>query len=637
MGSRIALMIVFFSQLASAGASRVPVSKLLEQMIHRSTLAEPGGRPFYLKATITDKDDSKSEFNGTMEEYWLSPTKWRRVTKLREFSQTRIVNGDLIYEENNGDYFPVNDEMLANEIVDPLPKSAVDLMNQLGLMGAEPGSGQGQCMAEKYFNNSEGRETRVLLAYDCNTGLLIYLWSPTCCYGVMTDYRKFHNKLVAYATKDNPINIRVDTLKDLAAPDESLFAISQPTPPSKRIITENLTETEARTFLVNKTEIQWPQVSKKPPEKSMTVNIVIGRDGQVKEERTYSPVENAIEDAALTAIKKWTFRPQNVDGVPAQVSTSLTLPFPAEYEKVDANRPQVRPIFDRMRTTGDLRLDGALSFHMKASFHSEDGSAKGAYEETWVSPKKWRREVKLNDTSVVEVRTETAFYRTFPGKYAPRLADDVIDAASFNLPGDNGNDFHDADWNIVDAKLGNLPVLKLSSGYISPQGKPDALAMLYFVEDKTAFLRGRYHYLVTVFNDLQPFGEKIVARKLTIVGSSAGKIEIAIDTLEPVGNMSEAIFRMDGVKPLYTPEGEDERFTQPVAVYTVKPSVPGWHGRVTCALKIDEHGHVRDVDVKGTADESVIKPIRAALMNWEYEPAKINGHPSLGFAQVNVE
>jgi TonB family protein len=638
MRSRIPLMVVFLSQLASAAASRVPVNKLLDQMIHRSTLAEPGGKPFYLKATITDNDDAKSEFNGTVEEYWLSPTKWRRAIKLRDFSQTRIVNGDLIYEENNGDHFPANDEMLANEIVDPLPKSAVDLMNQLGLMGAEPGSGRGQCMAEKYFNNSEGRETRVLLAYDCDTGLLIYLWSPTCCYGVMTDYRKFHNKMVAYATKDDPINIRVDTLKDLDSADESLFAISQPTPASKRIVTENLSETEARTFLIGKTEVQWPQVSKNPPEKSMTVKIVIGRDGRVKEARTYSPVENAIEDAALKAVEKWTFQPQNVDGVPAQISTSLTLPFPADYQKVDASQPQVRSMFDRMRTTGDLRVDGAPGFHMKASFHSEGGAAKGTYEELWVSPKKWRREVRLDDTTVVEVRTETAFYRTFPGKYAPRLADDVAEAISFNLPGDNGSDLHDADWNVTDTKLANLPVLRLSTGYISPQGKPDALAQLYFVEDKTAFLRGRYHYsAVTIFNDLEPFGAKTVARKLAIVGTASGNVQITIDLLEPMANVSEEIFTLAGVKPVYTSEAEDERFTQPVAVYTVKPSVPGWHGRVNCAVKIDEHGHVRDVDVKGTADESVIKPIRAALMNWEYEPATINGHPSLGFVQVNVE
>ncbi len=170
-----------------------------------------------------------------------------------------------------------------------------------------------------------------------------------------------------------------------------------------------------------------------------------------------------------------------------------------------------------------------------------------------------------------------------------------------------------------------------------PAGKQDPLAKLYFAEDKTALLRGRYHYsAVTVFNDLQPFGEKTVARKLTIIGST-GKTEIAIDTLEPAPNVSDEIFTLPGVKPVYTSEAEDQRFTQPVAVYTVKPSIPGWHGRVTCALKVDEHGHVRDVDVKGTVDEFVIKPIQTALMSWNYETATISGHPSLGFVQVQVE
>ena len=136
---------------------------------------------------------------------------------------------------------------------------------------------------------------------------------------------------------------------------------------------------------------------------------------------------------------------------------------------------------------------------------------------------------------------------------------------------------------------------------------------------------------------MQPFADKNVARKLTIVGSSAGKIEIAIDTLEPAAKVSEEIFALPGVKPVYTSDAEDQRFTQPVAVYTARPSIPSWHGQVTCAVKIDEHGHVRDVDVKGTADEAVIKPIRTALMSWEYEPATINGHPSLGFVQVNVQ
>jgi len=382
--------LIFFLllQLCLASANRIPVSKLVEQMIHRSTLAEPGGKPFYLKATITDRDDPKSEFNGTVEEYWLSPTKWRRVIKLRDFSQTRIINGGLVYEENTGDYFPVTDELLAQEIVDPLPKSAVDLMNKLELMGAEPGSGVGQCMAEKYYNDADGRETRVLLAYDCKTGLLFYLWSPTCCYGVMTDYRKFHNKIVAYATKDDPINIRIETLRDLDATDQALFTISQPTPPAKRITTKKVSDTEARRLIVDKAAIPWPSVNQRPKEKSMNVDIVVGRDGRVKEARTYSAVDNAIEDAVLSAVRKWTFQPQNVDGVPAQIETKLIIPFPDGFQDAAVAQPEVRPIFDRMRTASNLRLDGAPAFYMKASFHPEDGAAKGTYEETWLSPKK---------------------------------------------------------------------------------------------------------------------------------------------------------------------------------------------------------------------------------------------------------
>lgn len=639
MRSRLLLAFLALSPLTAAGANKIPVGRLLDQMIHRSTLAEPGGRAFYLKATISDSKNDKSEFNGTVEEYWLSPTKWRRVIKLRDFSQTRIVNGDMIFEDNHGDYFPLYDELLANEIVDPLPKEAVDLLNKLELVATEPGSGEGQCMAEKYFNDADGHETRVLLAYNCKTGLLIYLWSPSCCYGVMTDYRKFHNKLVAFATKDNPINIRIDTLRDLDAPDESLFAVAQPTPPAGRIAsTRRVSEAEARRFIVEKTDVQWPAVNKRPDNKSMDVEIVIGRDGRVKEAWSYAQVDDAIKTAAISAVRQWTFSPQNVNGVPAQVTTKLTIPFSLDLQNAPAPGPDVVAIFDRMRAAGNLRLDGRPGFHMKASFHAEDGSANGTYEETWVSPTKWRREVKLNSSTIVEVRTPDEFYRVFPDKYAPRLADDVIESLSFALPGDNGSDYHPPDWSVINSSLGNLPLLRLSRGYINPQGKPDAETVLYFIDEKTAFIRGRSHYSnMTLFNDLQPFGDKTVARKLTMWGSDVKKLEITVDTLEPITDASEALFHLPGVKPLFTVAEEDRRFTQPRAIYKVRPSIPGWHGKVTCTLLIDEHGHVRDVDVRGTTDESVIQPIRKAPMTWEFEPATMNGKPSLGGFQVNVE
>jgi hypothetical protein len=162
MRCRIPLFFLLLSQFAVA-TNKIPIGKLLERMIHRSTLVEPGSKPFYMKATISESANDKSEFNGSVEEYWMSPTKWRREIKLRDFSQIRIVNGEMVYEENKGDYFPVHDEMLAKEIVDPLPQTAVDLLNKLNMTATEPGSGQGQCMAEQYFNDADGVQRRALL------------------------------------------------------------------------------------------------------------------------------------------------------------------------------------------------------------------------------------------------------------------------------------------------------------------------------------------------------------------------------------------------------------------------------------------------------------------------------------------
>jgi hypothetical protein len=82
MRSRISRVLLLLLSLAAAGANRIPVlGKLLDEMIHRSRLVEPGSKPFYLKATISDRGDAKSEFDGTIDEYWLSPTKWRRVVR----------------------------------------------------------------------------------------------------------------------------------------------------------------------------------------------------------------------------------------------------------------------------------------------------------------------------------------------------------------------------------------------------------------------------------------------------------------------------------------------------------------------------------------------------------------------------
>ena len=102
-----------------------------QSCFHRSSCRERGaaeqthaGRwrsfPFksaYHKRTATPKP----EYSAEVEEYWVSPDKWRRTVQSAGFSQTLIVNGDKVSEKLIGDYYPFWLHDLVTALFDPLP------------------------------------------------------------------------------------------------------------------------------------------------------------------------------------------------------------------------------------------------------------------------------------------------------------------------------------------------------------------------------------------------------------------------------------------------------------------------------------------------------------------------------------
>ena len=68
---------------------------------------------------------------------------------------------------------------------------------------------------------------------------------------------------------------------------------------------------------------EWPD-SLREQHFSVTVEIVIGKDGRVKNAHAVSGPQNAFKSAEATA-RKWTFRPYMVLDAPAEVSTKIML------------------------------------------------------------------------------------------------------------------------------------------------------------------------------------------------------------------------------------------------------------------------------------------------------------------------
>jgi hypothetical protein len=56
-----------------------------ERAIQQSKLTLPGSEAFKLKAAIAEAGHSTSDYRAEIEEYWISPSKWRRTIESPAF------------------------------------------------------------------------------------------------------------------------------------------------------------------------------------------------------------------------------------------------------------------------------------------------------------------------------------------------------------------------------------------------------------------------------------------------------------------------------------------------------------------------------------------------------------------------
>jgi hypothetical protein len=227
---------LFITALAFAADSKtISLSDAADHAVQQSQLALPGSAPFYLKATITETTNPDSSYKGTVEEYWVSPEKWRRTVTSPNFSQTLIHNGGRQFESETGDYYPLWLRNLVTAVFDPLPM--LPQLKQLNSEIARPlGNASSQSCARlqsKVGIAPAQNSVFLVFCFAGEKGLLESVVTPG--YTVtFKEYASFESKSVARQITSDPepgttIAANIDKLSELADPDEKLFAIDQPT------------------------------------------------------------------------------------------------------------------------------------------------------------------------------------------------------------------------------------------------------------------------------------------------------------------------------------------------------------------------------------------------------------------------
>ncbi len=333
---RIRSFIFAFIALASCAFAEekknVRLADVAQHAVEQSKLTQPGSAAFHLKIKIVETTNPKSDYQGEIEEYWISSDKWRREITSPEFSQTLIVDGGKTSEQNKGDYFPwwLND--LVTAALDPIPM--LEQLKRLNVLMLQP-SGSEQSTSCSRLETKVGtppaqNSAFLVFCFEGSKGLLNSIVTPGY-EADFKDYRSFQGKRVASRIVIDPepgttIEAKIAELTELGTIDDSIFAIEHATPPEERLRSIRVSEETLTAISASRPDILWPTVRSGKTTGVLSMYISVDRGGHVREAWPLNSDNAGLEDPAREQVKQWIFKPAT-DGSPVQVEAVVTLPF----------------------------------------------------------------------------------------------------------------------------------------------------------------------------------------------------------------------------------------------------------------------------------------------------------------------
>jgi hypothetical protein len=300
--------------------------QMAARAVQLSKLTLPGSKPFHLKAEIVETSDPASSYQAKIEEYWITPEKWRRTIESPTFSQTMVVNGDKLLEKDTGDYFPWWLDDLITAMFDPLPNVAMPKEVNPQANKIVPPQIAGLCTSVEIAGDHWS------LCFDPRRTLLTSAFNQGTGYDAeFKNFHEFGNKQVPRRIVRHPapgitIQGTVTQLDGLQEADEQMFVIDQSTPPQDRITRVRIDEETLRRLSLTSTAVDWPYVGG-PVTGGCAVYVSADRSGHIREVWPGGCDNTGLENPLRDQVMKWQLKPDTENGVPVQVESRLTFGF----------------------------------------------------------------------------------------------------------------------------------------------------------------------------------------------------------------------------------------------------------------------------------------------------------------------
>ena len=310
-------------------AQQSPLEQVVRVAAEKSSLALPGHAPFHLRASIADEKAGDPQWTASVEEWWQSPTEYKRVFHSAEFSQVLTVHGAKVEEHDDGAAFPELLRNLTSELTVTVPH--YDGLAALHQTVDTPDGKPGQIVAKWDIVGTDGTVSKAIkasVAVSRQTGLFTYGgdldWDVALHDFAEFDGEQIARRLTAQAGRGPTLTARVTLLEDLDATDRTQFQIARATSLKQQLRVVVVPEPQMRKLLVTSTQPQWPAGTHAG---AIVMRIVVDRGGQVRSVDDFYSDDPAAQLAAEAAVLQWRFRPYMDHGAPVQVISTVTLPL----------------------------------------------------------------------------------------------------------------------------------------------------------------------------------------------------------------------------------------------------------------------------------------------------------------------
>jgi hypothetical protein len=293
----------------------------------------------------------------------------------------------------------------------------------------------------------------------------------------------------------------------------------------------------------------------------------------------------------------------------AGLALNLSAQAPAFAQAAAAEPKTSIEWFSRASERMNLRLPGSAPFHLRVTFHAYPGmellgpkeksdfiSGDGVYEETWLAPHQWRREVTLAGYHAIEVDSNGARKMQASSDYEPSRVLMLLEALLIPIPRNLASkEFRDegaSGWKIKHVTTENLPLV-----CISKQIFGDISLTAFFFQPNGDLVMTNLYGLVTFREGAVPFAGKVVPNRLSIKAGERNLLEadLAIEAAQP----TEAAFDLPGgpanpgmtLRPLQSYEVNLPDLHSYLGIQSLFPPVFSYQAI------LDRNGRLRDVEV----------------------------------------